>query len=153
MMKLYGVLILFITLSAVCGLRCYTCTATDPKSCIDTKSCPVIFNRCFSLRIDGYSMMQFYGALILLMTLSAAYGLKCYSCFGSHACLTTTCPPGLDRCSSAELLGNKMKSCLASAACVSPIECCAEDLCNSALPIGCSPVLLLLSSAIITVFL
>uniref|UniRef100_A0A3Q0R5T9 UPAR/Ly6 domain-containing protein n=1 Tax=Amphilophus citrinellus TaxID=61819 RepID=A0A3Q0R5T9_AMPCI len=36
-----------------CGLRCYTCTATDPKSCIDTKSCPVIFNRCFSLRVDG----------------------------------------------------------------------------------------------------
>ncbi|KAI3372708.1 hypothetical protein L3Q82_023171, partial [Scortum barcoo] len=34
------------------GLRCYTCTATDPKSCTDTKSCPVIFNRCFSLRVD-----------------------------------------------------------------------------------------------------
>ncbi|XP_033946618.1 lymphocyte antigen 6G-like [Pseudochaenichthys georgianus] len=57
MMKLFGALILFITLSAACGLRCYTCTATDPKSCIDTKSCPVIFNRCFSLRLDGYTMV------------------------------------------------------------------------------------------------
>lgn len=41
--------------SIVCGLRCYTCTAADPKSCIDSKSCAVIFNRCFSLRVDGES--------------------------------------------------------------------------------------------------
>ncbi|CAK6950702.1 lymphocyte antigen 6S-like [Scomber scombrus] len=40
-----------------CGLRCYTCTAADPKSCTDTKSCSVIFNRCFSLRVDGYDMV------------------------------------------------------------------------------------------------
>ncbi|XP_030594100.1 lymphocyte antigen 6G-like isoform X2 [Archocentrus centrarchus] len=57
MMQLYGALILCVTLSAACGLRCYTCTATDPKSCIDTKSCPVIFNRCFSLRVDGYNLV------------------------------------------------------------------------------------------------
>ncbi|XP_041792776.1 lymphocyte antigen 6G-like [Chelmon rostratus] len=56
-MQLYGALILFTTLSAACGLRCYTCTATNPKSCTDTKSCPVIFNRCFSLRVDGYNMV------------------------------------------------------------------------------------------------
>ncbi|XP_068461273.1 lymphocyte antigen 6S-like [Clinocottus analis] len=56
-MQLYGVLLLLVTLSAACGLRCYTCTATDPRSCTDTKSCPVIFNRCFSLRVDGYTMV------------------------------------------------------------------------------------------------
>ncbi|KAI3372709.1 hypothetical protein L3Q82_023172 [Scortum barcoo] len=56
-MHLYGALILFMTLSTAFGLRCYTCTATDPKSCTDTKSCPVIFNRCFSLRVDGYDMV------------------------------------------------------------------------------------------------
>ncbi|KAJ0068070.1 hypothetical protein NL108_015542 [Boleophthalmus pectinirostris] len=36
-----------------CGLRCYTCTAAEPRSCTDTKSCPVIFNRCFSLITKG----------------------------------------------------------------------------------------------------
>ncbi|XP_062274055.1 uncharacterized protein LOC133979536 isoform X1 [Scomber scombrus] len=58
-MQLYGALILFATLSTACGLRCYTCTAADPKSCTDTKSCSVIFNRCFSLRVDvaGYDMV------------------------------------------------------------------------------------------------
>uniref|UniRef100_A0A3Q4HQ83 UPAR/Ly6 domain-containing protein n=1 Tax=Neolamprologus brichardi TaxID=32507 RepID=A0A3Q4HQ83_NEOBR len=47
--------VLFV--SIVCGLRCYTCTAADPKSCIDSKSCAVIFNRCFSLRVDGESAL------------------------------------------------------------------------------------------------
>ncbi|XP_006789968.1 lymphocyte antigen 6G-like [Neolamprologus brichardi] len=56
-MQLYRALILCVTLSAVCGLRCYTCTAADPKSCIDSKSCAVIFNRCFSLRVDGYNLV------------------------------------------------------------------------------------------------
>ncbi|KAM3610507.1 uncharacterized protein V6R79_004880 [Siganus canaliculatus] len=56
-MQLYGALILFVTMSTACALRCYTCTATDPRSCTDTKSCPVVYNRCFSLRVDGYSMV------------------------------------------------------------------------------------------------
>nr|XP_004547126.1 secreted Ly-6/uPAR domain-containing protein 2 [Maylandia zebra] len=51
MMQLYGALILSVTLSAVCGLRCYTCTAADPKSCIDTKACALAFDRCFSLKV------------------------------------------------------------------------------------------------------
>uniref|UniRef100_H2LD22 UPAR/Ly6 domain-containing protein n=1 Tax=Oryzias latipes TaxID=8090 RepID=H2LD22_ORYLA len=46
-------LILFLTLSAACGLRCYSCTAADPKSCMDTKACAALFNRCFSLRTEG----------------------------------------------------------------------------------------------------
>uniref|UniRef100_A0A3Q0RBC6 Uncharacterized protein n=1 Tax=Amphilophus citrinellus TaxID=61819 RepID=A0A3Q0RBC6_AMPCI len=40
-------------LSKSCGLMCYSCTAADPKSCTDTTSCAVAFNRCYSLRVDG----------------------------------------------------------------------------------------------------
>ncbi|XP_030594099.1 lymphocyte antigen 6G-like isoform X1 [Archocentrus centrarchus] len=53
MMQLYGALILCVTLSAACGLMCYSCTAADPKSCTDTTSCAVAFNHCYSLRVDG----------------------------------------------------------------------------------------------------
>uniref|UniRef100_A0A8C4NZ11 Uncharacterized protein n=1 Tax=Dicentrarchus labrax TaxID=13489 RepID=A0A8C4NZ11_DICLA len=76
-----------------CGLRCYTCTAADPKSCTDTKSCSVIFNRCYSMVTKG---------------------------------------------------------CQTSIACVGAMKCCEGDLCNSAMPTGPSVVLLLVSSAIIT---
>ncbi|CAI5649851.1 unnamed protein product [Oreochromis niloticus] len=51
MMQLYGALILCVTLSAVCGLRCYTCYGVDPKSCMESKPCAATLNRCFSLRI------------------------------------------------------------------------------------------------------
>ncbi|KAM4577406.1 prostate stem cell antigen-like [Odontesthes bonariensis] len=56
-MRPYGVLILFGTLSAASALRCYTCTATESKSCTDTKSCAVIFDRCFSLKLDGFDVV------------------------------------------------------------------------------------------------
>lgn len=114
-----------------------------------------------------------------------AYGLKCHTCFASIGCSAVmTCPSGLNRCASVELLGElalqidhqcyylqmlgglfklsffishlaglKTKSCMTSEACVEPIKCCFYDLCNSAMPAGSSPLLLLLSSAIITVFL
>uniref|UniRef100_A0A3B4WSZ7 UPAR/Ly6 domain-containing protein n=1 Tax=Seriola lalandi dorsalis TaxID=1841481 RepID=A0A3B4WSZ7_SERLL len=90
-----------LCLCTVCGLRCYTCTVADPKSCTDTKSCPVIFNRCFSLKVDG------------LVT----------------------------------------KGCKNRFLCLIPNSCCETDLCNSAIPTGPSVVLLLVSSAIITLFL
>ncbi|XP_033997319.1 lymphocyte antigen 6D-like [Trematomus bernacchii] len=97
--------------------------------------------------------MHFYGALILFMTLSAAYGLKCHTCVGGIGCSAVmTCPSGLNRCFSVEVLG-LTKSCMTSEACVEPIKCCSQDLCNSAMPAGSSPLLLLLSSASITVFL
>ncbi|XP_039476317.1 lymphocyte antigen 6G-like [Oreochromis aureus] len=57
MMQLYGALILCVTLSAACGLKCYTCAAADPKSCTDTTSCAFIFNRCFSGRVDGLNVV------------------------------------------------------------------------------------------------
>ncbi|KAM9360136.1 lymphocyte antigen 6G-like [Symphorus nematophorus] len=102
-MQLYGALILFMALPTACGLRCYTCTITEPKSCTDTKACPVIFNRCFSVRIDGLPMVT--------------------------------------------------KGCQTSVACGGAIACCEGDLCNSAIPTGSSVFLLLVSSAISTVFL
>ncbi|KAM7018068.1 uncharacterized protein LKV04_001631 [Tautogolabrus adspersus] len=102
-MKLYGALILFVTLSTACGLRCFTCTAAEPRSCTDTKSCSVIFDRCFSLKIDGYDVVT--------------------------------------------------KGCQNSLACVGAVSCCEGDLCNSAVPTGSSVLLLLVSSAVITLFL
>ncbi|CAI5649848.1 unnamed protein product [Oreochromis niloticus] len=57
MMQLYGALILCVTLSAVCGLRCYTCYGVDPKTCMESKPCAVIFNRCYSLRISGVDLV------------------------------------------------------------------------------------------------
>nr|XP_020515299.1 CD59 glycoprotein-like [Labrus bergylta] len=101
-MKLYGALILFVTLSTACGLRCYTCSAADPRSCTDTKSCG----------------------------------------------------PGLDRCSTLKKDGVITKGCQNSAAAaVGSMSCCEGDLCNSAVPTGSSVLLLLVSSALITLFL
>nr|XP_020515297.1 CD59 glycoprotein-like [Labrus bergylta] len=103
-MKLYGALILFVTLSTACGLRCYTCIAADPRSCTDTRSCG----------------------------------------------------PGLDRCSTFKKDGTDVttKGCINSLSCaVGVMSCCEGDLCNSAVPTGSSVLLLLVSSALITLFL
>ncbi|KAI9537049.1 hypothetical protein NQZ68_029177 [Dissostichus eleginoides] len=97
--------------------------------------------------------MHLYGALILFMTLSAAYGLKCHRCDVEICPTVMTCPSGFNSCFSAEYMGLKASGCMPSEACVEPIKCCFYDLCNSAMPAGSSPLLLLLSSAIITVFL
>uniref|UniRef100_A0A3P9BR26 UPAR/Ly6 domain-containing protein n=1 Tax=Maylandia zebra TaxID=106582 RepID=A0A3P9BR26_9CICH len=80
---------------------------------------------------------------------SAACGLKCYVCALSdpHSCTDVlTCPAGMDRCI-------VTKSCINSVSCVSPMSCCEGNLCNSAIPTGPSVVFLLVSSAIITIFL
>ncbi|XP_039476778.1 lymphocyte antigen 6G-like [Oreochromis aureus] len=100
-MKLLGALILVLSLSAACGLRCYSCTASDPHSCTQTTTCSYPFNRCYTLYVSG----------------------------------TVT------------------KGCQYSASCIKPFSCCEGNLCNSAIPTGPSVVLLLVSSAIITVFL
>ncbi|MED6291782.1 hypothetical protein CHARACLAT_027211 [Characodon lateralis] len=100
MMQLYGALVLFLTFSAACGLRCYKCSAADPKSCTDTEACSVLFNRCSSLKIEGVNVVD--------------------------------------------------KGCLASLLCIPPITCCEGDLCNGAVPTGPGVIVLLLSSALIT---
>ncbi|XP_029916446.1 lymphocyte antigen 6H-like [Myripristis murdjan] len=102
-MRLSGTLaVLLLTLSTAAGLRCYTCTAADPRSCTDSKSCPVVFNRCFSMKIDGYNMVT--------------------------------------------------KGCQTSMLCVGAVDCCEGDLCNSASHAGSSFILLMVSSAMITLF-
>ncbi|XP_076587525.1 lymphocyte antigen 6I-like [Chaetodon auriga] len=100
--------------------------------------------------------MQFYGVLVLMGTLSAAYGLRCYTCTTTNYKECTnilTCPLGFDRCSHTENGDAIVKTCIASTACRSPIKCCEGDLCNGAIPTGSSVLLLLVSSAIITLFL
>ncbi|KAF7200592.1 ly-6/neurotoxin-like protein 1 [Nothobranchius furzeri] len=97
--------------------------------------------------------MQLYGALILLVSISAALGLRCYVCPGAKCNYIQTCPPFFDRCASAEVRGNVVKSCFTNALCVSPVSCCDKDLCNGAGPTGPGVMLLLLSSALVTLFL
>ncbi|XP_029018513.1 lymphocyte antigen 6G-like [Betta splendens] len=101
--------------------------------------------------------MQLCGVLtVLVMSLCTAHGLRCYSCVTTDPKSCTniiTCPAGLDRCSSVSALGVLTKTCISSNLCVSPISCCQGDLCNGAIPTGPSAVLLLVSSAIITLFI
>ncbi|XP_042344926.1 secreted Ly-6/uPAR domain-containing protein 2-like [Plectropomus leopardus] len=51
MMKVFGAVVLFMTLSAVCGLRCYQCTSG--KSCTEQLTCPPVFERCTSFVMNG----------------------------------------------------------------------------------------------------
>uniref|UniRef100_A0A1A7WWB8 Chromosome 2 SCAF15004, whole genome shotgun sequence, Uncharacterized protein n=1 Tax=Iconisemion striatum TaxID=60296 RepID=A0A1A7WWB8_9TELE len=51
-MHLCGVLVLLTTLSAACGLRCYSCTAAKPESCTDTTACSIVSDRCYSLAVQ-----------------------------------------------------------------------------------------------------
>ncbi|XP_018553086.1 CD59 glycoprotein [Lates calcarifer] len=108
--------------------------------------------------------MQLYGVLaILFMTLSTAYGLRCYTCTATtpKSCtLDYNCPAHLNRCSSLNENGLITKGCQNSNACVKPLTCCEGDLCNSAtpadssfIPTGPSVILLLVSSAIIPLFI
>ncbi|XP_036952837.1 lymphocyte antigen 6G-like [Acanthopagrus latus] len=100
--------------------------------------------------------MKLYGVLVLLATLSAACGLRCYSCMNadSKSCAKiATCASTQDRCSSTEVMGLVTKHCINSAACVGLIKCCEGDLCNGAIPTGSSILLLLVSAAITSVFL
>uniref|UniRef100_A0AAX7STM8 UPAR/Ly6 domain-containing protein n=1 Tax=Astatotilapia calliptera TaxID=8154 RepID=A0AAX7STM8_ASTCA len=93
---------------------------------------------------------------VLCLCFSAACGLKCYGCAFSdpHSCSDVlTCPAGMDRCFSLTTSGTVTKSCINSVLCVSPMSCCDGNLCNSAIPTGPSAMLLLVSSAIITIFL
>ncbi|XP_039906440.1 lymphocyte antigen 6G-like [Simochromis diagramma] len=102
MMQLYGALILCVTLSAACGLRCYTCENLDPKSCTDTITCGYGRDRCGTLRVNGLNVVT--------------------------------------------------KGCLPKALCVGLFTCCEGDLCNSAIPTGPSAIVLLVTSAILKFF-
>ncbi|XP_044231576.1 lymphocyte antigen 6G-like isoform X2 [Thunnus albacares] len=100
--------------------------------------------------------MQLYGALILFLTLSTAHGLKCYTCEKAEPKSCTkdvVCDDKSHRCFSKNETGLITMGCHNSDACASPMSCCEGDLCNNAIPTGPSVILLLVSSAIITLFL
>ncbi|XP_026177834.1 lymphocyte antigen 6G-like [Mastacembelus armatus] len=103
-------------------------------------------------------MMQLYRALILFMVLGTACGLKCYTCGGVDPASCTnisTCPDTLNRCFSKKPEGGNLvtKGCQSSLTCSPGMNCCEGDLCNSAIPTGSSVFLLLVSSAITSLFL
>ncbi|KAM8886779.1 uncharacterized protein AB9W97_013697 [Spinachia spinachia] len=99
--------------------------------------------------------MHFYGALILVVTLSAACGLTCYQCIVKDCTDKSTCPAsaGLDPCSSINVYGIFTKGCSTRELCVAPITCCSTNLCNGATPAASSVLLLMASLAIVTLFL
>ncbi|XP_049907036.1 lymphocyte antigen 6D-like [Epinephelus moara] len=97
--------------------------------------------------------MQWFGALILFVTLSAAFGLKCHICQGETCTNPQTCPPTADRCAITKVNNAVAKTCTISGGCAGATQCCETDLCNSAIPTGSSVLLLLVSSSIITLFL
>ncbi|XP_007544156.1 three-finger toxin MALT0070C-like [Poecilia formosa] len=101
-------------------------------------------------------MMKLYGVLVLFVTFSVASGLRCYAYFAAEPNTCTgvmTCPAGFDRCASVKAEGLIDKGCLQKAACISPIKCCDKDLCNGAVPTGPGVTLLLLSSALMMLFI
>ncbi|XP_026178005.1 lymphocyte antigen 6G-like [Mastacembelus armatus] len=131
MMQLYRALILFMVLGTACGLRCYTCVAAGSTSCTTISTCPDIFNRCFSMKLDVFPSFLAGGNLVT-------------------------------------------KGCQSSLTCSPDMNCCEGDLCNSdiptgssaistgssaiptgssAIPTGSSVFLLLVSSAITSLFL
>ncbi|XP_036954234.1 three-finger toxin MALT0070C-like [Acanthopagrus latus] len=100
--------------------------------------------------------MKFFGVLVLLATLSAAYGLRCYLCIyaNPNSCTEVmTCPAGYDRCANVVTGDVVTRGCYTSAACVTAANCCSTDLCNGAITAGSSVLLLLVSSAITSLFL
>ncbi|XP_036952838.1 three-finger toxin 3b-like [Acanthopagrus latus] len=77
--------------------------------------------------------MKLYGVLVLLVTLSAASGLRCYLCASatSGSCgQIVSCPSGFDRCAKVQFNGVIAKTCMNSVACGGHITCCSTDLCN-----------------------
>uniref|UniRef100_A0A3B3VMY1 UPAR/Ly6 domain-containing protein n=1 Tax=Poecilia latipinna TaxID=48699 RepID=A0A3B3VMY1_9TELE len=55
-MKLYGVLVLFVTFSVASGLRCYICVTSDPSGCTNYLTCPDGFDRCGSFESEGKNL-------------------------------------------------------------------------------------------------
>ncbi|XP_035999819.1 prostate stem cell antigen-like [Fundulus heteroclitus] len=98
--------------------------------------------------------MKLYGPLIFLLTVSAAYGLKCYQCINAkpESCKSIeSCTNGTNQCYSIKVpvLGTVTKGCKPSAIpCISPTTCCEGNLCNGATPTAPGVYLLLMSSAL-----
>uniref|UniRef100_A0AAY5K8N1 UPAR/Ly6 domain-containing protein n=1 Tax=Esox lucius TaxID=8010 RepID=A0AAY5K8N1_ESOLU len=86
---------------------------------------------------------------------SAAYGIKCYGCLDENcfSLKNVTCPSISDRCFTITTAGKVIsKGCGSSSLCVGP-GCCDTDMCNGAVDAGPGAFFLLLSTALITLFL
>ncbi|MEQ2202409.1 hypothetical protein XENOCAPTIV_029080, partial [Xenoophorus captivus] len=83
-------------------------------------------------------------------------GLTCYSCTAAdpkYCTDTEACSAIFNRCYSIKIGIVVNKGCLASQACIPPMTCCEGNLCNGAVPTGPGVIVLLLSSALITLFI
>uniref|UniRef100_A0A4W6CDV2 UPAR/Ly6 domain-containing protein n=1 Tax=Lates calcarifer TaxID=8187 RepID=A0A4W6CDV2_LATCA len=93
--------------------------------------------------------------------LPAGYGLKCFTCWGDNPGTCNqiwNCPASYDRCATTIVAENMIsKHCMRSDMCNNVdslgIRCCAEDLCNGAKHSGVFVPVLLVSLAIITLFI
>ncbi|XP_029986322.1 toxin 3FTx-Lei1-like [Sphaeramia orbicularis] len=102
--------------------------------------------------------MQLYSALILLVTLSAAHAITCYTCTvddPTPCSRNSTCVKPLDICYSySAAVKGEVRGCHRRDACRSPFYCCSQDLCNAAPPTAPTGLLpLLLSSAVLSLCL
>uniref|UniRef100_A0A665SX48 UPAR/Ly6 domain-containing protein n=1 Tax=Echeneis naucrates TaxID=173247 RepID=A0A665SX48_ECHNA len=84
-----------------------------------------------------------------------AYGLLCFTCetkLGGACIGMTTCDDS-ERCYSIQAAGVVTKGCQNKALCLVSGSCCDGNLCNNAITAAPSAIILLLSSAIATLFL
>lgn len=106
-------------------------------------------------------MKLFVSLAIICVTLSAVYGLKCYTCWGTnpgHCNDIWECPAHFDRCSSTIVSENLInKQCMRSDMCnmdsMTGIRCCSGDLCNGAKHTGVFLPVLLAPLVIITLYI
>lgn len=131
----------FRSFQTACGLTCYQCVTTDPKSCTTTVKCPPELDRCSTVEFNGNKLfmtiacIQAFAKFQLFLHSQLLFSLKLNL---SHLCHYT---------------GLVTKTCMANALCISPIKCCTGDLCNGAASTGSSVLLLLVPTAIMSVFL
>uniref|UniRef100_A0A3Q3MIA2 UPAR/Ly6 domain-containing protein n=1 Tax=Mastacembelus armatus TaxID=205130 RepID=A0A3Q3MIA2_9TELE len=96
--------------------RCYTCVAAGSTSCTTISTCPDIFNRCFSMKLDGKFVL--------------------------------TCSPDMNCCE-----GDLCNSDIPTGSSAISTGSSAIPTGSSAIPTGSSVFLLLVSSAITSLFL
>uniref|UniRef100_A0A3B3WIP0 UPAR/Ly6 domain-containing protein n=1 Tax=Poecilia mexicana TaxID=48701 RepID=A0A3B3WIP0_9TELE len=115
------------------GLRCYTCVTSDPSACTNIETCPDGFDRCASVKIPG---------------------LITKSCMPSAGCISPIKCCDKDLCNGAVPTGPVTKGCkISELPCNGLTTCCEGNLCNGAVPTGPGVFLLLMSSALIMLFI
>ncbi|XP_075889513.1 uncharacterized protein LOC142893118 [Nelusetta ayraudi] len=220
-MHSFGILVVFLSLSTACGLRCYSCTVANPRSCTDINECAYGLNRCYSIKVEagGYEMVSKgcqssatclssmgccegnlcnsarmpTGSSLVLLLVSSAITLLFLSLerrlgykwegfalvdsilpvpaqtfdlsiltmklFGVLVLMATVlteytkCMICLSLVLLRHVKGVMTKNCALSSTCSSLVDCCSGDLCNGAITTGSSVLLMLVTSAIFTVFL